>query len=116
MTMLRYHVVVRDLHKMKHRFLLRSTMAVCVTLMTLIGMVTVLHTEASGNLSEPVYKCYTSVAVEEGDTLWTLSDAYMGDRYPDKTAFIAEVRELNHLDEDMIRADSHIIIPYYKSF
>lgn len=50
----------------------------------------------------PIYKYYTTVTIEDGDTLWTLADAYMDDQYQNKREFITEVKQLNQIDENRI--------------
>ena len=61
------------------------------------------------------FKYYTSVTIEYGETLWSLADAYIDyDYYKDKHSYIAEVRSINHLDEDCsIMAGQILILPYF---
>ena len=58
---------------------------------------------------------YTTVTVEDGDTLWTLADAYMDDQYQNKREFIAEVKQLNQIDENRIHEGTQLVIPYYSA-
>lgn len=60
-----------------------------------------------------VTKCYTSILVEDGDTLWGIASDYMTSEYDGVEAYIREVCELNHLDGDRIRAGEYLVIPYY---
>lgn len=59
-------------------------------------------------------KYYTSVDIEEGDTLWGIAEEYMTEEYEDRDAFIDEVCEMNHITGNMIRTGSTILVPYYK--
>lgn len=70
-------------------------------------------TKASDNTS--AYKYYTSIAVEKGDTLWSIASKYMTGEYSDVDDYINEVKYLNHLDSNGIYAGEYLTIPYYSS-
>lgn len=61
------------------------------------------------------FKYYRQIIVEAGDSLWNIADDYMDDNvYRDKNSYIAEVRSINHLDEEeTIVAGQRLIVPYY---
>ena len=61
----------------------------------------------------PVYKYYTSIQIEEEDTLWSIADSYANEDYQSKSEYIAEVKQLNQIDEDQIHSGQHLLIPYY---
>ena len=65
--------------------------------------------------SKPVYKYYTSVMVESGDTLWSLADEYIDEYGIDKTDYIKEVCELNHLQNDEIHSGEYLVVAYYST-
>ena len=66
--------------------------------------------------SEPSYKYYTSIEVEEGDSLWSIADKYITDEYRNTQQYVDEVSKLNHLsDDDIIHAGEHLTIPYYSA-
>jgi cell division protein YceG involved in septum cleavage len=69
----------------------------------------------SKNEPKPVYKYYTSVMVENGDTLWSIADKYADGYSVDKADYIAEVRELNHLQDDVIHYGEYIVVAYYST-
>lgn len=58
-------------------------------------------------------KYFTSVEIEEGDTLWSISEEYMSPEYKDRDEFIDEIRQMNHITGSMIRAGEKLLIPYY---
>lgn len=66
--------------------------------------------KASNAYEEVVY--YKSIRISEGDTLWTIADEYMGNKFEDKQSYIEEVRRLNHLNGDTIHTGSYLMIPY----
>lgn len=61
------------------------------------------------------FKYYTSVTVENGQTLWDIADEFIDyDYYKNKNSYIAEVKSINHLDENCsIDAGQILILPYY---
>ena len=63
------------------------------------------------------FKYYTSIHVAYGETLWDIADNYIDyNEYKDKNSYIAEVRSINHLeDESDIRAGQRLIVPYYST-
>lgn len=63
------------------------------------------------------FKYYTSITVEQGQTLWTIADDYMDyGHYKDKNAYIAEVESINHLNSDeMLLTGRMLIVPYYSA-
>lgn len=60
-----------------------------------------------------VYKYYTSIGIEQGDTLWDIAKVYMTDEYDGIEEYICEVRRINHLSGDRIYAGKYLVIPRY---
>ena len=60
-------------------------------------------------------KYYTSVCVENGQTLWDISGIYCSPEYSDREAYIDEVMRLNHLTSSDIHSGNYLIVPYYGS-
>ena len=58
-------------------------------------------------------KYYTSIEVDNGDTLWSLAEEY-GERYQDRDVFISEVRTINQLKGDSITAGASLLVPVYR--
>ena len=102
--------------KSKHSFqkyLLRGIISICILLSAVMitgNFLRESRAEASTVSTETVY--YKSIEVSEGDTLWTLADQYMGDAFPNKEAYIREVKKLNHLNSDQIQSGAYLMIPY----
>lgn len=64
----------------------------------------------------PTYKYYTSITVDQGDTLWGLADEYMSDEYDNVYEYMDEIVSINHLTSaDSLKAGSTICIPYYST-
>lgn len=62
------------------------------------------------------YKYYTSVLVEQGDTLWSIAQENMTPEYERIEEYIREVRSLNHLCGDHIYAGEYLTLPKYHSY
>lgn len=58
-------------------------------------------------------KYYTSIQIEQGDTLWSIADTYLTAGYATVQDYIDEVKELNHLGPDEIHSGQYLTIPYY---
>ena len=58
-------------------------------------------------------KYYTSIEIHKGDTLWDLAALY-GKEYADPSVFISEVKSINNLSGDRIKAGAYLFIPVYR--
>ncbi|MCR4674288.1 MAG: LysM peptidoglycan-binding domain-containing protein [Lachnospiraceae bacterium] len=58
-------------------------------------------------------KYYTSVLVEDGDSLWSLANEYSSEEYRDNHDYIKEVKQINHISSDEIHEGSYLLMPYY---
>ena len=65
--------------------------------------------------SEPLYKYYTSIPIEDGDSLWSIADRHADGYFESKQDFLQEVIQINHLLDSDIRQGDYLIIPYYSS-
>lgn len=64
---------------------------------------------------ENLYKYYTSIEVSSGDTLWTIAERYADSERVDRTGYIQEIKEINHLQDDTIHAGDYLTISYYSN-
>ncbi len=68
-----------------------------------------------------LYKYYTNITVQQGDTLWAIAEKQLADEdtstaYKNKRSFIKEVISLNHLkDGNYLLAGQKLIVPYYST-
>lgn len=69
--------------------------------------------DAESDLTRISYKYYKSYYVETGDSLWSIAKEHISDEYSDINEYIAEVKQINHLQGDAVKQGSHICIPYY---
>lgn len=61
------------------------------------------------------YKYYTDIIIQPGDNLWEIAGKYADpEHYKDISSYIAEVKHINHIENDShIVSGQMIIIPYY---
>lgn len=64
-----------------------------------------------GNANMPT-KRYHSIIINKNDTLWDIANTYMNKDYYSITKYIEEVKQINNLYCDKIKAGDSLIIPY----
>lgn len=57
---------------------------------------------------------YTSIQIQEGDSLWSLAEKYGSVAFIRPKDYIAEVKRINHIQGDVIHAGEFLTIPYYE--
>ncbi len=63
-----------------------------------------------------LYKYYTNIEVQYGETLWDIAGRYFcEDKYDDYEHYIPEVMYVNGMYDEDISAGSYLIVPYYSS-
>lgn len=70
---------------------------------------------AKADVKNVDYKYYRSILIEAGDSLWSIAEENMGVEYIDSSVYVAEVKNINHLQDDNITAGNYLIIPYYST-
>lgn len=59
-------------------------------------------------------KYYTSIHLEEGDTLWSIAQTYCADSDESVEEYVRELRQINSLSDDHIDAGHYLTVRYYK--
>ena len=82
---------------------------ICVILVCALS-----HSSFKANASSD-FKYFTSITVETDETLWDIAEEYIDfEHYENTDSYIAEVKSINHLDDNsLIFAGQMLIIPYY---
>ena len=57
-------------------------------------------------------KYYTSIEIQKGDTLWGIADEYAESCRMSTTDYVAELKSMNGLKEDVIHSGQHLTIMY----
>ena len=87
-----------------------ATLVLITALSIIIGSIV---SDAHTTETDQAYKYYTSIMIQEGDTLWSIADEHMSGQYKSKQSYISEIKKLNHLTNDSIMAGQYLIISYY---
>lgn len=61
------------------------------------------------------YKYYTSIEIQEGDSLWSIAEQYKSEHYESTQAYIDELVVLNDLRTETIHEGQHLMVVYYDS-
>lgn len=64
---------------------------------------------------EICYKYYTSIRVEEGDTLWEIAGRYLCKQSGSRDSYIQELMRLNGLTGDRLEAGQYLTVFYYST-
>ena len=89
-----------------------GTILVCI--LVLLG--SRIRALASSENAADFHKYYTSITVEPGDNLWSLSEDYVIDHVMNREQFIREVCRLNHISEnDVLHSGQTLAIAYYST-
>ena len=94
----------------------RRLLAILVLIIASFGILlgTSINALASSKADVASYnKYYTSIRIESGDTLWSITDEYICDLNIDKKEYINEICELNGICEDEIHAGDYVVVAYY---
>ena len=93
------------------RFAVVSIVLITLFLSFICGSVIVKAGNDRAASNERLY--YTSIVVNEGDTLWDIAQEYMTEEYDTAHVYIKEVMESNHLESTGIIEGQMLILPYY---
>lgn len=113
---------LRLFHRRQKRYIImrrRCIMAFLTVGLILLGTVCYqsIKSSASTSIDNLNFKYYTNITVEQGETLWEISDRYIDyAQYRDKEEYITEVCRINHLNTDgSIRSGQKLLVPYYSN-
>ena len=96
----------------------RTFFVILITLLISLGILLGSSMNALASSKADVssyYKYYTSVKIEEGDTLWSMADEYIGNFNLSKAEYIKEICQINDISKNEIYAGDYIVIPYYSN-
>ena len=68
--------------------------------------------EASASTTK--HKYYTSIQIEDGDSLWSIAEKYAAPESGSYNDFIKEVKQINNLSSNNIDYGCSLVIPQYK--
>lgn len=69
---------------------------------------------ASAHTKQEACKYYTSVRIQEDDTLYSIADTYMDmQHYASEEEYIRELCRINFLEDETILTGMYLVVPYY---
>lgn len=72
--------------------------------------------KAQNQEEEILYKYYTNIEVQYGETIWDIASEYCTGKYADEEQFVKDVMQINSINNvDYITPGSYLIIPYYST-
>ena len=87
-----------------------------IAIATMVTVICVFAMTSNAKQDHNMYKYYTSVQVEDGDSLWSIAEEYSDvDAYASYSDYIDEVKQINHISGDDIHAGEYLTIPYYSA-
>lgn len=104
--------------KKKHGVIRHSGLVICSILFILcscmyFGMFRVSAKEIDQQrTSDAIEICYTSRLIEPGDSLWSIAEETITDRYGSVSEYVEALKVMNHLDSDTIHAGQYLMIAY----
>lgn len=108
----------RRYHERRVRQLRRRCFMAVLTVVLVLTLAISYHailSEATSGTEGTLYKYYTSIEVKYGDSLWSIAETYANEEYRSVRDYIAEVMEINHLEEESVSAGQYLIVPYYSA-
>lgn len=70
-------------------------------------------TVSSASVHQLAEKCYRSVEIENGDSLWSIARQYYTSDWKDLESYIEEIKQFNGISNDTIQAGGYLAVPYY---
>ncbi len=105
--------------QLRRRILLKRAFALTAFSILLVVSLSLscfsIWSQAQNKQETSLYKYYTSIEVQYGDTLWGIASRYCDSPYEDYNAYIKEVMLINRMDGPNITAGSYLILPYHSS-
>ena len=103
---------IRKQQVKRQKFLIGLTIFVFALIVTIKS--NVFLSEAQNNEDPAMnYKYYKSIQIQSGDSLWKIAQENMSKEYDSIHDYIDEIKELNHLESDVIQQNSYLTIGYY---
>lgn len=99
---------------------LRQHIIICIIsillIVTLVFLFGSSKSIASNKSDQILYKHFTSIQVQYGDSLSSIADTYVNDKVNSVDSFINEVVYMNDISNpDYLVAGTYIIVPYYST-
>ena len=105
------NILIKKLRKNCSKIAAMAVISAVVVVIILVSRVRVDANNSYGrDYSDKRYKNYT---VTSGDTLWDIAQEYKTSEYSSTKDYVEEVKEINHLTNDIITTGCYLTVPYY---
>lgn len=94
----------------RHNFIMIGVVLMVVLILVFSSIA---RASSNGNPNTGRAKVYSSIYVHEGDTLWTIAEAYMSEEYSSVDQYVNEVKQINHIGSRSLHAGCYITVPRY---
>lgn len=91
----------------------RKLFAALTAVIIVISTIIIINTVTAQGDEIEKEKCYKSIMIEYGDTLWNIAKEYYDSSSYTIPEYIEELKSINSLDCDNIQSGSYIIVSYY---
>jgi len=105
-------LIRREAQVRTQRYFIGITIIVMIALGIIYG--SQIHVFAGVGAKPVLQKYYTSIRVEEGDTLWDIAGKYVADTSISRQEYMNEVCALNGICADEIYAGEYLVVMYYE--
>ncbi|MGN0327519.1 MAG: LysM peptidoglycan-binding domain-containing protein [Lachnospira sp.] len=78
----------------------------------IISLGSIIVKASDNNHKKEEYKYYTSITIEDNDTLWSIEDKYNNGN-EDKNTYINNIIQLNNMNSDVIKKGANLLVYYY---
>lgn len=89
--------------------------AAIIVLCAIVTTVNLLSSQAEEQKSSPYHKYYTSIQIQDGDSLWSIAETYRTHSGKSAAEYVRDLKEMNSLSGDTIHAGHYLTIYYYDS-
>ena len=94
------------------RLKIRFAIILGIILMASVIFFSVLVSAKEKDPKEAGYKYYTSIQINQGDTLWTIAERYC-ENPGEIRSYVKELKSINNLERDEIHAGNYLTVVYY---
>lgn len=91
----------------------RKLFAAITAIVAVIFTVIIINTVTAQGDEMEKEKCYKSIMIEYGDTLWDIAKEYYDSSSYTIPEYIEELKSINSLTCDNIQSGSYIVVSYY---
>lgn len=107
----------QEQHRLRRRQVRQRELLICAAVLIIginlcgLMMMNVFANSASDFEKEPRY---TSIRIENGDSLWSIAARYAESSPMDVREYVQELKRMNQLTDDTIHAGHYLTVVYYQ--